>query len=162
MLFDFEVIHCFEPSGLARRELDGISDNRVIVHPFGLASRDGDATLYQGQLSFSASLFPDKLNVDPSNTEACKIRRASRWLKANIVPGDLIVAKINAEGAEVEILEDLEKAGLLQRFKHLIAFLMPTRRPHSPHEGLCLSSGWVELGRVFGRQRMFSRARQRT
>lgn len=136
--FDFDAIHCLEPSAAACRVLRAIRDRRLVVHPFGLAGRDGPAQLHHGAASFSASLFVDKSNVDPASTEACRVRRASAWVRETIRDGDVAILKINAEGAEVEVLEDLEAAGLLPRFARIIAFPDANKIPSLKARGAAL------------------------
>jgi FkbM family methyltransferase len=120
--FDFDQIHMFEPSQETRAKID-LTDPRLQLHPFGLFSANETRLLYHGRHSYSASIYSDKRNVDAEQkSETIELRRASEWILANLPPDAEIIAKINVEGAEVEILEDLEQASLLPRFRVLVAY----------------------------------------
>lgn len=124
LMFDFDEVHSFEPASAQRAVVEELaaSDPRLSVHAFGLAGRDGSARLYFGAYTTGASLFADKRNVDPDRYEDIHLRRASHWMQENVSPDDMILMKINVEGAEVEILEDLESSGQLPWFRQLLYY----------------------------------------
>ncbi len=120
--FDFDVIHCFEPSAKARNYIK-IDDPRFCLHDFGLFSENSSQTLHHGRHSYSASIYHDKRHVSESfEQEVIELRKASDFIRENSKSDDLVIGKINVEGAEIAILEDLEAANLLNRFTNLVVY----------------------------------------
>jgi len=142
LLFDFDAVHSFEPAGEQRVVVEEVAqgDRRLTVHPFGLAGRDGTARLYFGKYTTGASLYADKRNVDPDRYEDISLRRASDWIRQNLQPDDMILMKINVEGAEVDILEDLEAAGLLPWFRQLLYYPDSRKVPSLRDRGRAVTS----------------------
>ncbi len=120
--FDFDAIHCFEPSAKTR-EFIQINDPRFHLHDFGLFSEDSTQALHHGRHSYSASIYHDKRHVSQDfEQEMISLRKASRWIEDSTSSNDIVIGKINVEGAEIAILEDLEQAGLLGRFRSLVVY----------------------------------------
>lgn len=141
--FDFDVVHGFEPSEVARKEIvRAVTDARVVVHPFGLAALDGEQKLYMSELTSGASLYAGKRNVDPEKFEVCQFRRVSSWIKSNVTDNDLVICKINVEGAEIEILRDLEQSGLIGLFRRIVFYPDIKKIPE------LAASGLAELARI--------------
>jgi hypothetical protein len=68
-----------------------------------------------------SSIFKEKLVSHPNNrTERCKFIKASNWFKDNLSTLDEIYAKINIEGAEIEVLNDLLDSGEFHKLKKVI------------------------------------------
>ncbi|MGR8010912.1 FkbM family methyltransferase [Streptomyces hypolithicus] len=113
----FDKIYCFEPAEPCRRILSGFRDIRVQVVPAGLSNRTGEATLY-GTGLLGASVYADKKQLDAHvQAEAITLVRAADWLADNTTPGDEIYLKLNCEGSECDVLEDLLDSGLTKRLK---------------------------------------------
>jgi len=53
------------------------------------------------------SIFVDKVNVDPAHSTTCKFVRASEWFRDHLTDKDEVYMKINCEGCEADIIEDL-------------------------------------------------------
>ncbi len=124
----FDVIHCFEPMpeafarlGRAVRSWGAAPDPQdpdrfrlagktLILNPFGLADTPGERTLHG--YGARASLYDGVrqrpgLEIDRSAATACRFVEASEYFRRNLAGDDLIAMKMNCEGAEVEILENL-------------------------------------------------------
>lgn len=100
-------VHCFEPSGTAHaRLLANLRDNRLTgsiqVYPFGVWSTPGCLKLTNYGFTGHGSVFPRNEGARSSELIECvDLNRALQW-----VPGPQVdLLKIDAEGAEVEILE---------------------------------------------------------
>jgi hypothetical protein len=86
------------------------TDPRVVVLDYGLWNRDQTLPLFSPG-TIAASIYRDRGDVDPSDSETVSLRRASEWFAQNLDPGNRVWCKLNCEGAESIILEDLEGFG---------------------------------------------------
>jgi FkbM family methyltransferase len=109
--YGFGRIYCFEPASACWPALEGVRDDRVTVCRFGLWDRSCEQVLYNPG-SEGASLFEDKFRTAPSE-EVCRFVRASDWFRGNLDEKDDIFVKLNCEGAECDIVEDLLDSGQL-------------------------------------------------
>lgn len=113
----FDVVHCLEPqtkccSFIENKFAEQIAVGKLVVHNFGLANFDGEATLYGGdRFSCGASLFSDKIDIDSGQTEKCKFVKASSFVKKVVQEDNFAVMKLNCEGGEALILRDLMREG---------------------------------------------------
>lgn len=118
--WSFDVVHVIEPTNAGVSLLRGFRDPRVKVHPIALADRDGSATIYGAGL-LGGSLYADKqqcaTDVEPLNEETVTLRRASDWFRENIPLNAEVMLKLNCEGSECDILDDLIQSGEIERVK---------------------------------------------
>lgn len=114
----FERVFCIEPSALCQPMLRGFRDKRVVVQPFALSNRNGDAVLHGAGL-LGGSLYADKTQiakaVEKVRDETIPLVSASEWFARNIPSDALVYLKMNCEGGEADILEDLLDSGLIKR-----------------------------------------------
>lgn len=103
---EFDKIVCFEPCSAMWPKLEEIADERTVIRPFGLWNKDGEFPIYQPG-SKGAGLWVKDNGRGADETEDCLFVRASRWTKENLREGDVVFMKINCEGAECDIIDDL-------------------------------------------------------
>lgn len=115
---DFDRIVCFEPASACWPKLEAMADERVTVARYGLWNRECEHDIFQPGSKGAGVWKKDNGRTD--ETEACQFRRASDWLSENTTPADTVYLKLNCEGAECDILDDLLDAGMFDR----IAFTM--------------------------------------
>ena len=129
--YGFDLVHCFEPIPDCYARIKSvfaseISAGKLQVHNFGLSNRTGTQNLYGTgpQKEFGegmgASIFADKVDIDESHFIECRFVSASEFFAEHLRADDLIVLKLNCEGAEVLILRDLVDANNI----HDIDFIM--------------------------------------
>ena len=103
----FSRILCFEPARSCQSELRRIArgDPRVEIFPVALWNADTELVLYDSG-SVGASVFPEKpgLRGEPETVVAVDTQR---FLASHLEPGSHVMAKVNVEGAELEILRGL-------------------------------------------------------
>ena len=109
--YAFDRIYCFEPASSCWPALERLADARVTICRFGLWNQTTTRTLYDPG-SRGASMYADKFRDAPTHEEI-KLVRASDWFRENVRDGDDVFMKLNCEGAEVDIVEDLLDSGLL-------------------------------------------------
>ena len=116
--YGFDRIYCFEPAGSCWPALEAVSDRRVRVCRFGLWNRTCEHALYDPG-SRGASLFEDKFKTMPPK-EVIRLVRATEWFRENLARNDEIFLKLNCEGAEADIVEDLLDSGELARVRSVM------------------------------------------
>jgi FkbM family methyltransferase len=116
--YAFDRIYCFEPAPSCWAGLEAKADRRVTICRFGLWNRTSTQMLYDAGSS-GASLYGDKFRDEPGG-ERIALVRASDWFRENIVAGDDVYLKLNCEGSEMDIVEDLLDAGLLARVRSVM------------------------------------------
>lgn len=116
-VFRFDWIVCFEPSKVCLPKLADLADDRVMIQHFGLWNQTCFKTLIDPG-GKGASIY-DKDNVRPNaETELCKFRRASEWFKHCLGKGHTVFMKLNCEGAECDILDDLLDSGEFEKVSY--------------------------------------------
>jgi FkbM family methyltransferase len=120
-LFGFDRIVCFEPASACWPRLRDIRDRRVSVEPFGLWRETTAVTLHDpGEIG--ASLLKKKYSKGSGN-EQVKVVKASDWFGGNLRDDDDVYAKLNVEGAEADILDDLMATGEIKKLAALLVHL---------------------------------------
>lgn len=113
--YGFDRIYCFEPASGSWPTLEAVPDKRVRVCRFGLWSETADRPLYDAG-SLGASLFADKFATARPGQSAHFVR-ATDWFREHIRDADEVYLKLNCEGAEADIVEDLLSSGEFVRVR---------------------------------------------
>jgi FkbM family methyltransferase len=113
--YRFDRIYCFEPASACWPALERLVDRRVTICRFGLWNRTTTRRLYDAG-SRSASLYADKFE-DARSEEEVELVRATDWFGEHLRPGDEVYLKLNCEGAEADIVEDLLESGEFARLR---------------------------------------------
>jgi len=110
--YKFDRIHCFEPVECLCDVLQNFKDDRVTIHPFGLSNSTGKLTLYNpGRVC--GSIYP---RHGVSNIEQiCNFIKARDWFRSNLDMSDQNIMKLNCEGSECDILDDLIESGEINK-----------------------------------------------
>jgi FkbM family methyltransferase len=105
--YEFERIFCFEPVAELHQDLtEKYRDPRIIFYAMGLWKENCEKPIFSPGTQ-SGSIFADKVNVDPRDSAMCKFVRASDWFREHLTETDEVYVKLNCEGCEVDIIEDL-------------------------------------------------------
>ena len=163
--YDYEQIHCFEPSiqhhqAIIRTIVENSWRNRVQLHKFGLGNRYERQRLY-GAGTDGASIYKAKRHTS-STIEDIEIFPAGDWFQAAIREDDEVHLKINVEGAEIPIMNDLINNRQLWKVRELCLFydcmkvpghepmmpMMERKLKQYPHldNRLCINKKVVEYG----------------
>jgi FkbM family methyltransferase len=110
----FDEIVCFEPVKACWKKLDEVEvpfrrRARVRLERFGLWNKTCEKLIYEPRSQGPSLWKKDKARSD--ETELCQFRRASEWFKENVEEADIVFLKLNCEGAECDILDDLLDSG---------------------------------------------------
>lgn len=105
--YGFDKIYGFEPVPALHEIVAGkYRDPRIVFFAVGLWKETCEKPIYSPGTQ-SGSIFADKLNVDPGHSTICKFVRASDWFRDHLAETDEVYVKLNCEGSEVDIIEDL-------------------------------------------------------
>lgn len=107
--YAFDSIVCFEPAPACWPALQTLADKRVRIERFGLWNKTIKAPLFQPGTKGAGIWRKDNGKTD--ETQACRFVRASDWMRDNVRAGDFVLLKLNCEGAECDILDDLLDSG---------------------------------------------------
>jgi FkbM family methyltransferase len=110
---DFDRIVCFEPAPLCWPFLEKLATKRVQIERFGLWNKDELQALFEPGTKGAGMWVKDKrlLTDKPLTAQVCAFRNASDWFRDNIKEGQKVWLKLNCEGAECDILDDLLDSG---------------------------------------------------
>lgn len=129
--YNFNKIYCFEPVLECVDELKKIKDNRVTVCKYGLWNKNCTKLIYNPR-SKGASLYKDKFKHEVKSQEI-KLKSSSEWFKKNLKTNDKIHLKINCEGAEIAILDDLINTGEYKKIDVLMVDFDVRKIPSQKH-----------------------------
>jgi FkbM family methyltransferase len=113
-LYRFDRIFCFEPmpNEFASLTAKFGDDKRVTLINAGLAERTGERPIFGSNRDMGASLFQTKRDLDdPSVVTVCSFIHVSDFFRDAITRLDLVVMKLNCEGSECIIMNDLIDSG---------------------------------------------------
>jgi FkbM family methyltransferase len=110
--FGFDRIVCFEPAPVCWAAIEAIEDPRVELHRFGLWNRTCRRDLYDPG-ALHATIFEGPRGR-PASATTIDLVRASDWFRDNLPAGHVVFVKLNCEGSECDIVEDLSDGGHMQ------------------------------------------------
>jgi hypothetical protein len=101
---------------------------------FGLWNRTCERQLF-GAGTLAGSLFPDMPGVDAQAQapELCRFVRASDWFRENVYVEDTVFMKLNCEGSECDIVDDLLVSGHFARIYALMIDFDVRKIPSQRH-----------------------------
>lgn len=86
-------------------------DKHVLINK-ACTNHDGFENLYKSKQPGGHSLHVTKHNVNPNKFLKVEVLQFSKWFMTNIDPNDFNIVKINTEGSEYEIFEDIMASGI--------------------------------------------------
>jgi len=115
--YHFDVIHCFEPMPEEYHRLTEIfktsrTDKKIEFHNYGLLDKTVSLDMYGTNVDHGSSIFPNKERMKGrEKVTRCEFKRVSEFFAENIKEADLVIMKINVEGSECIIMNDLLDTG---------------------------------------------------
>ena len=127
----FDIIHCFEPMKQPFTKLKkrfdrerfaqyGQKDShpKIFYHNFGLSDSTAQKTIYGS--GAGASIFSNKGDINSKQSQKCDFLSASQFFRQNLTKEDVIIVKLNCEGAEILILRDLLRSGEIFKINNVM------------------------------------------
>jgi FkbM family methyltransferase len=143
--WQFDRVYSLEPARACVDILSRYRDPRVVVVPFGLSNRTTTAILYDPG-SLGASVYADKHGLRGESIESIQLVRASTWLSEHTTADDDIFLKLNCEGSECDVIEDLLAAGLLVRVRSIYVDFDVRKVPSQSHRQHAIQAELVRTG----------------
>jgi len=116
-----DIFYCFEPldANFLRLHVGYNDKPNVTLVQAALGSVSGIITLYNAPNapSWGASTCPDKWKR-PSKVDVPVVRLSDYWKE--YINGPVKILKMNIEGAEYDVLEDLLDAGIINEFSTIL------------------------------------------
>ena len=110
--YRFDRIVCFEPVQACCAVLERLVDGRVEICRFGLGMESGQQVIHDPG-SLGASFHAE--GSSEGRIETVEIRRASDWFRDEVAEDDDVFLKLNCEGSECDIIEDLLRSGEIRK-----------------------------------------------
>jgi len=104
-IYDFDLVFAIEPSTHCHTKLNKFKDDRIKFFKLAITDNNGEASLF-GSGSIGASLYSDKKN-NWKKCENVKTMKFSSFINENTKSEDEIYIKINIEGSEITLLEEI-------------------------------------------------------
>lgn len=118
--YNFDRIYAFEPSIDNYTLLQKYNSDIVSIHNIGLSNISSVVNLYDAG-SGGASIYSDKCDLDnPNKIEKITLIEASKWITENIDLNDKIYLKLNCEGSECDIIENLLCNNIYDSMNHIM------------------------------------------
>lgn len=117
--YAFDQIICFEPATECIPYIESIGDKRITINPFGLWKETRKTRLF-GAGDIGASIFKDKAIAVSTKTAEIQLVKASDWMSKNVKADDIVFMKLNCEGSECDILDDLIDSGEIYKIYNIM------------------------------------------
>lgn len=135
--FRMDKIIGFEPSPICHAILAKkfASNDRVAIVQSGLWSETCEMTLFNegSQGGTVHSDYQTTCNPEKRETQ-CQFVNASIWFQENVSVDDEVFLKINAEGSECEIINDLLDTGEYRKLKAVLVDFDVRKSPSQKHK----------------------------
>ena len=120
--YGFRTIFSFEPMPLQYRHLLRAyrTYENVQVMDYGLGDSTRTTTVYGANEICESSIYADKNDVSTLRQTECAIVDASNWFQRNIDNEDTVIMKINAEGSEIPIMNNLIDSGEIHKIDNVM------------------------------------------
>lgn len=129
---NFERIICFEPSSKCIPQIKEIARDGTEINQFGFGKENKIIKLFMpGEVG--ASIYNDKKGINNQFWEEVRIISISEWVKRNLNKNDINIMKINVEGSEVDILEDLIHTKSIDYFYSILVHFDVRKIPSQKH-----------------------------
>lgn len=106
-IYKIDKVYAIEPSQFGLSKLSKFKDNRVKIFPLAFSNYSAFAELFAAG-SVGGGLYPDKYR-HWDKVEIVQVVKFSEWAQQNLNSSDNIYIKINVEGSEFFILQEILK-----------------------------------------------------
>lgn len=129
--YGFDKLYCFEPVKECADVIRNLHNERVEVCEYGLWNENSTGKIYNAK-SKGASLFRDKFRNEVPVRDI-KLVKASEWFNQHLTSEDTVYVKINCEGSECVILDDLIHSGEYKKIAVLMVDFDVRKIPSQKH-----------------------------
>jgi FkbM family methyltransferase len=127
-LFGFTCVYCFEPVAACREYItEQVHHSRFHLVAAGLFDKSTSLPIH-GSGSLGASVYSDAPS-EGDKIEQCQFIRASDFFREHVTVDDCVWMKLNCEGAEIAILNDLLDSGEASKLTEVLIDLDAAKIP---------------------------------
>ena len=147
--YGFADIIAFEPMPVQFAQLEErFGGNRTVtLCNYGLSDQTAMLSVYGSNAICEASVYPTKADVDQSQVTECRFVEASTFFRAELpVEGETVIVKMNCEGSEVPILNNLIDSGEIWKITAMTFDLDIRRVAGHEHEADALLERLAGIG----------------
>ena len=143
----FARVVCFEPSASSLRVLGAFRDARLRIVSAGLSNVTRSTDLF-GAGTLGASIYADKAldGRAQAAVETIDLLRASEWIRTYTEPGDAVYLKLNCEGSECDVLEDVLVSDVRTRIAAVYVDFDVRKIPSQAHREAQVREALVKAG----------------
>lgn len=119
--FKLDQIVGFEPSPICLKMITRkyAKNQRVHIIPFGLSSKQGEMDLFNEGSQGGTVVTDYRTTCNPEHrVTSCHFERASDWFEEFVKVEDTVFLKMNCEGSECDIVNDLLDSGEWGKVDH--------------------------------------------
>jgi FkbM family methyltransferase len=138
--YSFDKVYCFEPMPkehdfLVRNFTEIGRPHNLEVLNYGLLDVTEERNIYGTNEDMAASIYKEKHDVGNREHETlCKFVSSSEFFKEHIDQDDLVIVKLNCEGSEVIIVDELLKSGEISKVDNMMLDFDIRKVPGREHE----------------------------
>jgi FkbM family methyltransferase len=129
--FGFERVVCFEPASACWPYLERFGDPRITICRFGLSNETTQAQLFDPGTVRARTV--EVAGVEETAPETAQFVRATDWFREHVRPDDEVFMKLNVEGGECDILEDLLDSGEIAKVSSALVHFDVRKFPSLRH-----------------------------
>lgn len=141
--YGFDRVICFEPVAECWQRLEALDDPRVVVNRFGLWKDTCELPMFSPGLE-GASMFWDKNQTE--SQALCEFVQASTWVREHVSDDDTVFMKMNVEGAESDIIEDLLDSGEYKKIAGMLVYADAMKIPSQRHRATEIVARLQDVG----------------
>lgn len=146
--YGFDLICAFEPMPeqyMILGERFGLLPNVELCN-FGLSDRTERMPVYGANTICEASVYATKADVDSSVVTECDFMEATRFFRGRVPKDETVIVKMNCEGSEVPILNNLMDSGEIWKITAMTFDLDILRCAGHEHEADELLARMASIG----------------
>ncbi|MEL7164969.1 MAG: FkbM family methyltransferase [Pseudomonadota bacterium] len=145
-LYRFDEIWCFEPFAPCADILEEkFKDPRLRIARYGLSNVTGPLRFYSHGHGHMGSTTKADENSEMAIVTECDFVRASEFFAEHIGPDDLVVMKLNCEGSECDIMNDLIDGDQIGKLDNVMIDFDVRKFPAHAHEEPALKARMAEI-----------------
>lgn len=146
--YAFDHIMGFEPMPKqcyeAQVRFAGVGN--LAVYRFGLSDKTRTANLYGSNNNLESSIFAEKNDADENIITQCEFKEASEFFRSQIPTEATVIMKLNCEGAEIPILNNLIDSGEIWKVSNVMIDFDIRKVRGMEHEAQKVLNRMIEIG----------------
>ncbi|MCK9549638.1 FkbM family methyltransferase [Aquamicrobium sp.] len=146
-LYSFDVVYCFEPFSAHSTVIrETFSDPRLKLMDYGLSNVTGQLEFHSDGLDDMGASVKKREGEAKAMVTRCDFVRASDFFRDHIQADDLVVMKLNCEGSECDIMNDLIDSGEISKIDNVMIDFDVRKYAHLAHEEPKLKKRMTDIG----------------